>query len=356
MTNLNSNIAMTRLHNQQLISTKFKKPLELISWLGAIQGQDYAGAKWALGLRLPGITDTYVENEFAAKTLLRTWLMRGTLQIVSADDIHWMLNLLAPRIIKKNTRRYRELELDDDTLKQSNQVLKESLEGGTELNRKELLDILRKKGIGTEGQRAAYILQRASLDGLICQCGVDNNVPLYMSLDMIPESDMDDDEALAELTRRYFKSRGPATLHDFIWWSGLLTADARTGLEAVKSELNQETIKGRTYWYFEEQSSQTNTGDSGANLPVVHLLPTYDEYLFAYRDRSASLDLKMRKYLQGHYRSTISLDGQIVGTWRRTFKKSRVLMEYHPFITLNRDEKHALDEAELLYRKFMNKK
>lgn len=177
-----------------------------------------------------------------------------------------------------------------------------------------------------------------------------------MSLDMIPESDIDDDEALAELTRRYFKSRGPATLHDFIWWSGLLTADARTGLEAVKSELNQETIKGRTYWYSEEENLLTLNEDSGANLPVVHLLPTYDEYLFAYRDRSASLDLKMRKYLQGHYRSTISLDGQIVGTWRRTFKKSRVLMEYHPFITLNRDEKHALDEAGLLYKRFMNKK
>lgn len=177
-----------------------------------------------------------------------------------------------------------------------------------------------------------------------------------MSLDMIPESDMDADEALAELTRCYFKSRGPATIQDFIWWSGLLTADARTGLEAVKSELNQETIKGRTYWYFEEQSSQTNTGDSGANLPVVHLLPTYDEYLFAYRDRSALLDFKMRKYLQGHYRSTISLDGQIVGTWRRTFKKSRVLIKYHPFITLNRHENHALGEAELLYKRFMNKK
>ncbi len=353
MTNRNSNLVMNRLHNQQLISTKFKKPHELISWLGAIQGQDYAGAKWALGLRLPGITDTYVEKEFAAKTLLRTWIMRGTLHIVSADDIHWMLKLLAPRIIKKNTRRYRELKLDADTLKQSNQVLKDSLEGGTELNRKELLDILRQKGIDTEGQRAPYILQRASLDGLICQCGVDSNVPLYMSLDMIPESDRDDDEALAELTRRYFKSRGPATIHDFIWWSGLLTPDAKIGLEAVKSELNHETINGKTYWYYEEKTSLNNTEDSRANLPVVHLLPTYDEYLFAYRDRSASLDLKTRKYLQNHYRSTISLDGQIVGTWRRTFKKSRVLMEYHPFITLNLDEKHALGEAELLYRKFI---
>ncbi|AUB54995.1 hypothetical protein BK007_02485 [Methanobacterium subterraneum] len=127
-------------------------------------------------------------------------------------------------------------------------------------------------------------------------------------------------------------------------------------MEAVKSELNQETIKGRTYWYSEEQSPLTNAGDSGANLLVVHLLPTYGEYIFAYRDRSASLDFKMRKYLQGHYRSTISLDGQIVGTWRRTFKKSWVLMEYHPFIILNRHENHALGEAELLYKRFMNKK
>ena len=112
-----SEIALKRLQNQQLTSTQFKKPDELISWMGAIQGQDYPGAKWAVGLRLPESTDVSVAKAMDDKAIFRTWLMRGTLHLVAAEDIHWMLTLMAPRIIKRNTRRYKELELDDKTLK-----------------------------------------------------------------------------------------------------------------------------------------------------------------------------------------------------------------------------------------------
>ena len=343
-----SEIAMARLLNQQLIHTKFKKPAELISQMGAIQGQDYPGAKWAVGLRLPGTRDADVEKAITEKSIFRTWLMRGTLHLVAAKDIHWMLKLLAPRIITSNARRYWELELDEKTLKHSNNVLKKALEGGRELNRKELLAVLQKRRISTEGQRAAYMLQRASLDGIICQCGVEHNNPIYMSMDSIPKSSLKREEALAELARRYFKSRGPATIGDFIWWSGLLATDARTGSEAVKSEFIQERVGGEIYWY---SGSKPNIPD----MPVAHLLPTYDEYLFAYRDRSASLNLKKTIMgLKNRYRPTIAINGQIIGTWKRTFKKSQVLMEYHPFITLNRNEKHALSEAELFYSEFLD--
>lgn len=344
-----SEIAMIRLHNQQLTNTKFKEPAELISQMGAIQGQDYPGAKWALGLRLPGSTDADVEKAFTNKTIFRTWLMRGTLHIVAAKDIHWMLELLAPRIITSNTRRYWELELDEKTLEHSNNVLKGALKGGKELNRKELLAILQKRRISTEGQRAAYILQRASLDGIICQCGVENNNPIYMSMDSVPKTRLKPEEALAELTRRYFKSRGPATIGDFIWWSGLPAADARAGLEVVKSEFIPERVGDKIYWH---SGSKPEMPD----MPVAHLLPTYDEYLFAYRDRSASVNLKKTIMgLKNRYRPTIAINGQIVGTWKRTFKKSTVVMEYQPFITLNRAENHALSEAELFYREFLSK-
>jgi len=237
-------IVRERLHNQQLTHTKFKKPVEIISCLGAVQGQDYYGAKWAVGLRLPGSTDAEIEQSIAEKTIFRTWLMRGTLHLVAAEDIRWMLELLAPRIIKSNTRRYRDLELDEKTLNHSNQVLSNALENGQERNRRELLAILQENGISTEGQRAAYMLQRASLDGIICQCAVDHNTPNYMLMDSVPkDKSMEREDALAELARRYFKSRGPATIGDFIWWSGLLAADARAGLKAVKSEFFQKKVQ-----------------------------------------------------------------------------------------------------------------
>lgn len=343
-----SEIAMARLHNQQLTHTKFKEPAELISQMGAIQGQDYPGAKWAVGLRLPGTHDAQVEKAFTDKTIFRTWLMRGTLHFVAAKDIRWMLELLAPRIITSNARRYWELELDEKTLKHSNNVLKEALEGGRKLNRKELLIILQKWRISIEGQRAAYLLQRASLDGLICQCGMENNNPIYMSMDSVPKNRFKREEALAELARSYFKSRGPATLGDFMWWSGLMAVDARAGSEAVESEFIQERVGDDIYWH-------SGLKPGMPDMPVAHLLPTYDEFLFAYRDRSASVNLKKTiTGLKNRYRPTIAINGQIIGTWKRTFKKNTLVMEYNPFKTLNNAENQALSEAELVYREFMS--
>ncbi len=340
-----SEIALERLQNQQLTSTHFKKPVELISWMGAIQGQDYSGAKWAVGLRLPESTDVSVAKAMEDKAIFRTWLMRGTLHLVAAEDINWMLMLMAPRIIKRNTRRYRELGLDDKTLKQSSNVIKIALEGGNELNRKELLVNVQENGISTEGQRAAYILQRASLDGITCQCGVERNNPIYMSMDSVPKTDLTREEALAELAWRYFKSRSPATLKDFIWWSGLLAADARNGLKSVQSDLNEETVDSQTYWYYEAIQQDVTT--------LAHLLPTYDEYLFGYQDRSASMNKISKRKLQDVFRSTIAINGQIVGTWKRTFKKAGVLMECTRFRKLTNTENDALTRAVLRYGKFM---
>lgn len=346
-----SKMAMERLYNQQLIGTEFKKIDEIISWLGAIQGQDFPGAKWAVGLRLPGSTDAHVEQTMEDIVILRTWLMRGTLHLVAAEDVRWMLELLAPRIINSNARRYRELGLDEDTLKRSNVVLKEALEKDEKLSRVNLRNTLQENGISTEGQRFAYMLQRASLDGLIVQRGVQRNDPIYMSLDSIPKTKtMERREALAELARRYFQSRGPATIKDFIWWSGLLATDARAALESVKSEFLEENVNGQTYWRCEADV----TVQEGS--PVAHLLPTFDEYLFGYQDRTAQLRRfnlnKIRP--ERRYRPTIVINGQIIGLWKRTIKDSGIKMEYHPFIKLNRIENEALNDAELRYSEFLD--
>ncbi len=346
-----SDIAIMRLYSQQLAHSRFKRPEEVVAWFGGVQAQDFPGAKWAVGQRIKESTDADIEQTLAEKKIVRTWAMRGTLHFVTASDIRWMLELLAPRIIARNARRYRELELDEKTLKRSNEVIKNALQDGNQLNRRELLVILQKNGISTEGQRAPYMLQRASLDGIICQGGMhSNNNPIFISMAELPETKtLTRHESLAELAMRYFTSHGPATLQDFTWWSGLLTKDAKIGLEAAESSLKSETIEGKTYWYFPSKQG------IGFSSPTAHLLPSFDEYIVGYKDRSASLEhIQSKKTgIENIMYPTIALDGQIIGTWKRMFKKNRIIMDLNPVIKLNKAEKHALDITVRHFGKFL---
>lgn len=336
-----SNILIRRLQSQQLDCSEFKKPEEIIAWFGGIQAQDYPGAKWAIAERLKNCTDANIESTFVEKKFVRTWAMRGTLHFVTASDIRWILELLAPRIIARNARRYKELELDEETLKRSNEIIKNALQDGQRLNRRELVTVLQENGISTEGQRTPYMLQRASLDGLICQGGMhSNNNPIFISMDLLPKTKtLTRHYALAELAKRYFKSHGPATIQDFTWWSGLLTKDAKAGLEAVKSQLESETIGDKTYWYSGSKLKHSSSR--------FHLLPSFDEYLVGYKDRSASLEKIHSKNegIENIMYPTIALDGQIVGTWKRKFNKNEVIVELKPLIALNAAESNILDEA-----------
>lgn len=344
-------IAIKRLYSQHILNQRFKSPSELVSWLGAVQGQDYAGAKWSIGLRLPGTNDEDVEKALKDRKLVRTWALRGTLHFVAGSDVHWLLELLAPRIIARNARRYRELKLDEKTLNQSNNVLQNALADNNQLNRRELLAILKEKGISTKGQRVAYILQRASLDGLISQGVTHLNNPTYMSMDELPRSrTMEREDALAELAKRYFKGHGPATLKDFVWWSGLLVKDAKAALEIIKHELEKEILNGKTYWL---SSNLTGRFDS----PKVNLFPGFDEFLLSYRDRSASIDAEQAKQMlkstNGMFSSTIVLDGKVVGKWKRTIRKDNILLVLKYFRTLNDLEKEALTSEILRYGEFI---
>ena len=169
-----------------------------------------------LGLRLPNSTDLEVEQAIADKTIVRTWALRGTLHFVAAADLRWLLALIAPRIIAHNASMYRKLELDERTLARSNAALAKALRGGKQLNRTQLLASLEKSGISTKGLRAVHMLQRASLDALICQTVTVRGNPTYIGFDQLKTRvKMRRSQALAELATRYFASRSPATLQDF---------------------------------------------------------------------------------------------------------------------------------------------
>ena len=340
-----------RLSSQQLAHSKLKTPAEVVAWLGVVQSQDYAGSKWSIGLRLPGAADAAVEQAIASKSIVRTWTLRGTLHFVTAQDIRWMLSPVARRVIERAAFRYRQLELDEKTLVRSNDLLFKAVQGGKQLGRTQLLALLEHNGISTTGQRAPHLLQRASLDGLICQGLTVRNNPIYMALDEALPSTRPKQraEALAELAMRYFLSHGPATLQDFVWWSGLVVSEVKAALEVVKPKLVQETISGQTYWL------SPATPATRPAAPQGYLLPAYDEYPLAYKDRSTAIDLAdtRKVFTTNGLTGTMSIDGRILGTWRRRLVKGTAVVTLAPFSKLTARQSRAIATALQRYGDFL---
>jgi hypothetical protein len=348
-----NDIAYQRLRNQQLSYAQFKTPAELVGWMGAVQAQDFAAAKWALGMRLPGSTDASIEQAFIEGSILRTHVMRPTWHFVTPTDIRWMLQLTAPRVNALAAYYYRKLELDEAIFQHAKKVIIEALEGGKQLTREELTNALEQSGIVNNDMRMIHIMMWAELDGLICSGARRGKQFTYALLDeRAPQAkSMQREEAVAELMRRYFISHGPATLQDFVWWSGLLVTDAKAGIELVKSQLECEVVDGQAYWF------APFTPAVGSQSPVAYLLPNYDEYTVAYSDRSAVYEgappdhLDPRGVVLLNY--IIVVDSQVIGAWRRTLKKGRVIIELKPFAPLSDIQMAAIQEAAQRYGDFL---
>ena len=340
---INLDIAYRRLHNQHITRRTLETPQALVEWLGAVQAQDFAAAKWALGLRLQGVTDDDIEQAFTDGAILRTHVMRPTWHFVSPADIRWLLALTAPRVHAASAYYNRKLELDDAVFRCTNVMLANALQGGKQLTRDELASALQRAGIATRGvgeQRVTHIMMRAELDGIICSGARRGKQFTYALLaERAPHARMlARDEALAELIMRYFMSHGPATIQDFVWWSGLTVADAKAGLAMVTSHLQQETINGQMYWF------SPSTPPVQDLSQTAYLLPNYDEYTVGYTDRSAIFDVLHTNKLDprgGLLTNTMVLDGQVVGTWKRAFKKNAVVIEANPFTPLSNTETRA---------------
>jgi Winged helix DNA-binding domain len=349
----NPDIAHQRLHNQLISRQTCERPEDVVQWLGAVQAQDYAAAKWALGLRLQGSTDDTIEQAFSDGTILRTHVMRPTWHFVTPADIRWMLALTAPRVKAASAYYYRSLELDDAIFTCSNDALVKALQGGKQLTRAELASALQQAGIATDNlQRIGQLIMRAELDGIICSGARRGKQFTYALFDeRVPQTrTLDRDEALAELARRYFTSHGPATLQDFVWWSGLTVADARAGLEMVTPQFMHEVIACQTYWF------STSSPPAYDLSQVIYLLPNFDEYTVAYTDRSAVIDESdMTKFDdRGNVlNNTIVLNGQVIGTWKRTLKKNTVIITPNLFSSLNEAETHAFAAEANRYGAFL---
>ena len=353
---LKLDIVGQRLLNQKLVRSDLKKPVEIVSWLGAVQSQDYAGAKWALALRAPALTDADVDRAFDRGDILRTHILRPTWHFVAPKDIRWMLKLTAPRILARNRHYCRKTGLDDRSLARCRKLIERALAGGRHLTRAELAAVLDRAGIPGAGVRLAYLVMDAELEGVICSGPRLGKQFTYALLEeRAPKTRaLTNDEALAELTKRYFASHGPATLRDFVWWSGLTVKLAKSGLDMLGRAVASETVNGVTYWSV--PPARVRRTPVQAATPVVHLLPNYDELMNALRDRGLFQDPAAQPPANAFLRfpHQLAIDGILRGAWRRTLTNRGIIITVRPFKPLARPEKRALDDEVSRYSRFAN--
>jgi hypothetical protein len=344
-------LAHRRLRQLRLAGDPLATPQEVVAWLGAMQAQEYPGAAWSLAMRLRRASAATINRAFNAGEMLRTHVMRPTWHFVAPADLRWLLELTAPRILAGNAYRNRQLELDNATYARSDVLIAEALRGGRHLTRPELGVMLEASGISAAGQRMPYLLMHAELVGLICSGPQHGKQFTYALLEerVPPAPGKTREEALAELVRRYFTSHGPATVHDFAWWSGLTVADARAGLADAGPELAHEVIEGKTYHFAAALPRAAAPG------PTAYLMPTYDEFLVGY----ASFGAARQGNGSGQgtrapliFQATVVYDGQVIGTWQRTLRKRDVRIEVAPFAPLGEGEMAAISAAAERYAAF----
>ena len=342
-------LVLKRLYNQNLSTSQFQRPVDVVHWLGAVQAQDFSAAKWALGLRMRKTTNAAIEDAFNKGEILRTHVMRPTWHFVAPDDIRWLLHLTAARVNLRSGPNYRKLELDATVFKHSNKIITKALQGGKYLIRSDLKAALNRAGIdANDPVRLAHILLRAELDAIVCSGPRAGKQFTYALLEeRVPAARaFERDEALAELTRRYFMSHGPATVQDFVWWSGLTVEDARRGIAHVERELQKDTMDDKIYRG--PNPARTRSGHT------AHLLPAYDEYFVAYKDRQAVVEVKDGKPLLTSWDvlgPTFIIDGIGAGTWKRTDSGT---IEFNTSRELKKSEKLALSDASDRYAAFLN--
>jgi hypothetical protein len=308
-----------RIARHGLAQRPCSSPLAAAAITTALQAQDNLAARLGVRARAAGVTDADVQQAIEIdRTIVRTWLMRGTIHLVAADDLRWLVRLVGPAIARKFRTRWRQIGLTDDVLERSVEMLPELLADGPR-TRHEIRAGLADRGLTLDSpdpQAHTHALVHASTTGLVCRGSDRGRHSTFVLLDdWLPDSPPgpSDDDALAELARRYFAAYSPATATDFASWSGLPYARA---IELVRDELREADVDGRPGYRLGEVEPQRG----------VRLLPAFDNYLVGYRDRSAILDpaAQDRIYQGGMIRPAVLVDGRVAGSWALDRAKGRV--------------------------------
>ena len=311
------NPVSARLLGQQLAAPLFVDPAEVVSWFGAMQAQDYRAMRWAVAMRTRKPSFKSFEKAFDEGRIIRTHLQRTTWQLVSREDYHWLLALCRSKALTglRGWMHSNGIDIPDDEKARIQAFLADFMTGKRCVLKEDVDNALKERGVFLDDHRLSYHLRLAEYDGLVCSGGLH---PTKRTLALVsekigPPPPMDHDEALALLTRKYFRSHGPATLEDYVWWSGLNKSDCRKGMDLLGGELVAARIGGQAYFF--HRDARTRGFRSGGVL----LLPAFDEYLIGYKSRHVVLrpDHAHKAHNQsGIFYNVVSLDGEIVGNWR----------------------------------------
>ncbi len=341
-----------RPFSQQLSSQEFNNPRDLVAWMGAVQAQDYNMSKWAVGIRLKSATIKDVNEALKKGEILRTHVMRPTWHLVVAEDIRWMLKLSAKRIRSAISGYSLQRGVTEEVHLKSNSLIEKMLEGHKNLTKPEIGENLIKAGVMTDALGMNCITMRAEIDGLICS-GVDNGKKATYGLleeRVLPTKELHKEEALAKLALNYFRSHSPASLQDFAWWSGLTIGDSRQAINLISSELVTDKF-GTEELFVHESYSQVTKEDNG-----LYFLPSYDEYLISYKNRTSVLDLEHHPKAfsnNGIFHPVILYQGKIVGNWKKSIKKGGLHFETSFFDPNFKISPKLIAEAEDRYKAFL---
>jgi hypothetical protein len=329
-------IALLRLAAQRIAGPALSTATEAVRWLTALQAQDHNGVLTSVTLRTAAGTRQAVEAALNAGEIVKSWPMRGTLHLVAAEDLLWMLNLAAPRVVAGAAARRAQLDLDTSTLEHARKLAVNALTGGHQLRRGDLLAAWNEGGLVTAGQRGYHMLWHLAQTGTLCFGPMRDGEQLVVLVDewiahpRCPERE----EALGELVWRYFRSHGPATVNDFTRWTKLVAADVRAGLALAQPRLIRLDVEGVEYFMDPRTPDLLDTCRRRAR--GVFLLPGFDEFILGYADRRAVLPAEFADRIvpggNGVFRPTVVSDGQVVGTWKHTGRGAKRTMATTPFV------------------------
>lgn len=346
------NPVSARLLSQQLICPQFSSPHDVAEWMGALQAQEYRMMRWAVGMRTRKPSARAFEKAYNDGGIVRSHLFRTTWQLVAGEDWRWMLSLCRTNALRgmagwMNANGVSIPQAEQEAVRQ---IFCDYLSRNRIAQKADFAAALAEKGLTMDAHRLSYHIMLSEYAGLLCSGDLFPQKHSYALAEAkLPKpTPLPREEALALLARKYFRSHGPATLEDFVWWCGLNISECKAGLEAIRAELIEERWKGLTF--YRHRDSRTRGFRSG----TVTLLPPYDEYLIGYKSRQVALHPDYRHYAhdqKGTFRPVVLLDGEVVGNWSASSGTLHTDL-FHPHA---RPDQQALQEQTARYSRFLGK-
>lgn len=344
----------SRLRSERLaaqgVDVRGAGPGAVVERMLAVQAQDLAQARWAIGVRAHGTTRDDVLDAFDRAEIVRSWPMRGTLHAMRPDDLRWVLSLTGERTIRSLARRAAQLGIDDDVLRRARDSVVAGLTGGRSLLRDEVFACWSADGIDPAGGRGYHLLLRLALEGLVVwgpSARVGQGLVLLDEWAPATAPVPERDDALGRLVTGYLRGRGPATEADTAAWTKLPLGDVRRGLAVAGDAV--EDLGGGLLALADRPSA--------GGIPSGHLLAGFDEYLLGYADRSAQLPVEHEDRVvpggNGMFLPMAVVRGVVVGTWRRVERSSGVHVTVTPFGAPDPSAVRSLEAAADRYRRWL---